>query len=132
MKTQAQLVSISGLQPSQNPQWPGKFRLITWRLLTGQTATTYAYDPASLAGTGKHINNANKWWSWIQANGSDYSTIWEIGIMLDANGNYRQTTAKKIMGDGDVIPSNPMTFVAGPKNNPNNPPHIDQFHKLFK
>lgn len=132
MKTQAQLVSIGGLQPSQNPQWPGNYRLVTFRLLNGQTATVYAYDPASLVGTGKRINNAKKWWDWIQTNGSDYSTIWEIGIMLKDDGSYRLTSAKKIMGDGDVIPSNPLTYVAGPKNNPNNPPHIDQFHKLFK
>ena len=46
MKTQAQLVSIGGLQPSQNPQWPGNYRLVTFRLLNGQTATVYAYDPA--------------------------------------------------------------------------------------
>jgi len=131
MLKQAQLVSIGGLEPSQNPNWPGDYRLVTLRLLNGKIATVYAYDPASLVGK-KRINNAKKWWNWIQANGSDYSTVWDIGIMLEEDGSYCLTTAKNIMGDGDVIPTKTSKPVSKPKNNPNNPPHIDQYHKLFK
>ena len=131
MIKQAQLVSIGGLQPSQNLNWPGDYRLVTLRLLNGKIVTTYAYDPVSLVGTGRRINNAKKWWDWIQANGSDYSTVWDIGIMLEDDGSYRLTTAKNIMGDGDVIPTKTSKPLPKPKNNPNNPPHINQYHNLF-